>query len=173
MTITPSSPARTQHSTGGNKPSKIRQPSTVSPSRSATVTPSSSSPPAKKKSIEPDSVDEIDSSKSSNPNHITLSDDIFIHHTHSHQVNSAPPHPHAGGKSFIPVRSPTHSTNGDKNNGNNNRAPRNNVIGAATPVTGNPFGPVVATNRKNFEAFVMTGDAILNISKLKNEDSIR
>jgi hypothetical protein len=73
---------------------------------------------------------------------------------------------------MIPVRSPTYpapppTTNGGKNNGNKTH---NN----STPVpTSKPKTPPPVAPRKNFEAFVMTGDAILNVSKLRNDDQLR
>jgi len=177
VTITPSSPLKVSSSSG--KPSKIRQPSvvsSVSPNRTALVTsPSTASPPSKKKSIAV-REDEIDSSKGSPNHHITLSNDIFMNHAYSLQENT-PNSFHqeltgvGGPKSLIPIRSPPHSTNGDKNtsnNSSNNRA-RNNAVGVFAP---SPFGPTTVGNRKNYETFVMTGDAILNVSKLRNDDSI-
>ena len=182
---TPSSPYKSGG--GGSRTSKIRQPNIITSSKTSPVRnpPVCTSPPGNYSSGPGgDQHDPL----TSNPNHITFSDDLFINHTH-HQVpqyHSTPVTTTTATKSMIPVRSPIHSipspvvipstpttTNGNGKNNSNNGTRILSQNHTTTTLVTTPAPPPPPAPRKNFEAFVMTGDAILNVSKLRNDDSIR
>jgi hypothetical protein len=168
VTITTTTNPASPYKTPTGRPSKIRQPNIITTRTSPTrALPVVSSPPGPGPGGDSEPL---------NPNHISFSDDLFINHSHQQapapQNNSTPVPVTTNTKSMIPVRSPTHpapppATNGGKNNSNkthNNSTP----VPVSKPKTPPPVAP-----RKNFEAFVMTGDAILNVSKLRNDDQLR
>lgn len=137
-----------QHHRSGSGKSRQSPLKTSSSSTSPASTPSD-------RVVEP-SNDFHSSNNASNPNNISFSDDIFINRTHS-------------------TPTPLSSSNSNSNNRNsspsNGNKASNNKNNWKNPASVNQQQGQQA--KKNYEAFVMTGDAILNISRIEPNDVFR